>query len=103
MKHSGLERHVRALCSYVINARLDLYKRGVIGPKIRQTSSVFFCFSRVLHVFLKVFGGFSYSQMAIVDSRTYCNTLLGIFGTSKHVTKYGPSDPLLVTEVFQKT
>ena len=32
--------------------------------------------------------------MANFDSRTYCNTFWNMFGTTKNVTKYGPSDPV---------
>ena len=40
--------------------------------------------------------------MANFDSRTYCNIFWMMSGTSKHVTKSGPSDPVSITRTFQK-
>ena len=40
--------------------------------------------------------------MANFDSRIYCNTFWSIFGTTKKVTKSGPSDPVIITKILQK-
>ena len=40
--------------------------------------------------------------MANFDSRTYCNTVWNIFGTTKPVTKSGTSDPVFITKILQK-
>ena len=40
--------------------------------------------------------------IANVDFRTYCNTFWNIFGTTKDVTKCGPSDPVFITKIFKK-
>ena len=39
--------------------------------------------------------------MVIFDSQTYCNTFSMISGTSKKSSKYGPSDPVFITKIFQ--
>ena len=46
--------------------------------------------------------GSSYSQIAHLGFRTYCNTVLDIFATSKQLTKYRSSEPLFITETIQK-
>ena len=62
-------------------------KRGLIGPKIRQTTWVICCCFSVFQCICGFFWGSNYSQIANVDFRTYCNTFWNIFATSKNVTK----------------
>ena len=45
-----------------------------------------------------VFGGFNYSQMVNLGTRTYSNTFLIIFGTSKMFTKHVPLNPFFITK-----
>ena len=45
---------------------------------------------------------FNYSQIANLGFRMACETFWDIFGTFKKLTKDGPSDPLLITEVLYK-
>ena len=76
-------------------------------PKIgaRNTAkniSDFVAFSWFLDIIMGLFGAFNHSQIAHFDSRTYCNTFCMISGTTKHVTKSGPSDPVFITKIFQK-
>ena len=46
--------------------------------------------------------GFNNSKIANSGSRTYCNTFLDIFGSPNKSAKHGTSDPLFITEIFQK-
>ena len=68
-----------------------------MGPNIRQQVLAICCFSVFGNSF---FGVGDYSQMANLGSRTYSSTFWNIFGTSKNVTTYGPSDPLFITEIL---
>ena len=61
---------------------------------------VFFVFLMFLNIIIG--GGSNYSKMANFDSRTYRNTFWMISGTSKKSTTSGPSDPVLITNIFQK-
>ena len=65
---------------------------------IRRFSGFYWFFN----VFMGVFGGFHYFTIANFDSRTNCNTFWMISGTSKNVSKSGPSDPVFITKIFQK-
>ena len=40
--------------------------------------------------------------MANFDSRMDCNTFWILYGASKNVTKYGPSEPVFITNYFKK-
>ena len=51
-------------------------------------------------VFLCIYGGFL--GVANFDFRMDCNTFWMISGTSKTSTKYGASDPVLITKILQK-
>ena len=58
-------------------------------------SGDFICF---FDVSFRVFVGFTYSSMANLGFRTYCNIFQDIFGTSNTSTKSGPLDPLSITD-----
>ena len=54
------------------------------------------------NVFFMVFVGFNYSEMAYLGFWTYGNIFFAIFGTFKKNAKYGPLDPLFITEILHK-
>ena len=59
----------------------------------------------VLISFCCIFGvlwGFNYSKMVNLGPRTCSNTFWMILGTSKMLSKYGPVDLPIITEILQK-
>ena len=67
-------------------------KLAANNPNVLQTIGRFLDFLR-FNSFLMAIWGFNYFKIANLGFRTYCNTCLGVFGTSSKSTKYGPSDP----------
>ena len=82
---------------------MDVENRGwgLIGPKNTANKLRVFCFCWLLNIFMGFWGFVNYSKIANVDSQTYFNALWMVSGTSKKMTKSGPSDPVVITRIFQ--
>ena len=78
-----------------------LLKTNHLDPKYGKEIKRVSVFSWFLKYSFKLLGGFNYSKMANLGTRTYSNTFWIIFGTSKNVTKSRPPRPLFITRILQ--